>query len=589
MGKLIQIVFILMLTTSSLFAQSQLNFQAKDLQNISQRYTGSTSNWPLIVEMAEHDANNNTFTLPSPAILQLQNFSEFSTLVVDQKGRIGQLINSGATIFAADEYAMVNEILQSYNNAINTGDIETAIASAENLKETVDLMEETLAKNRVVDIQAQLSRKKGQVDKRAGLLGSWENAWIGDLFKQSDGIRTLVESFATLSFTDGSDIQVKPNTVAVIRKSRIDNLTNATDNEITLENGELLAKLSAAGKSSSQYILNAGPSRSELKTRNFYAEADGEEMAKLSNYEGEVVVNSNNITITIQKNEGTIIENGKDPIQPVQLLPAPELNWTSTDTVINKDQLLFSYKEIEGAVNYRIQYSSSPKFDGEVTEIITDNTTHNLENLPMGMTYARVQASDQLGLRGPYSKVARIIRTEDNTPPLIYIDDSFNDMLLAENDEYVLQGLTEPDATLIINNKQVPVQSSGRFSHTLSHISGETEVQINSKDPSGNQTNLRNTIVRLTEDRLFDFNIRTLPALDTEEIAAGKIMLSTTAFPGLKVNISNELQNRTISTDGQGRWGISMTLLPGDLIISFEDLNSGQIYFSKSYIVKGNQ
>ncbi|MEX2602654.1 MAG: FecR domain-containing protein [Gracilimonas sp.] len=589
MGKLLQITLFLILTSSSLFAQSKLNFPAKDLQMISQRYTGNSSNWPLVVEMAEHDANKNTFILSSPNILQLQNFSSFSTSVVDQKGRIGQLINSGATVFAADEYALVNDHLQNYNKAVNTGDIEAAISYAENLKESVARMKEILEKNRVVDIQAQLSKKKGQVDKRAGLLGGWENAWVGDLFKQSDGIRTLIESFATLSFTDGSDIQINPNTVAVIRKSRIDKLTNATDNEITLENGELLAKLSAAGKNRSQYILNAGPSRSELKTQNFYAEATGEEMAKLSNYEGEVVVNSNNITLTIRENEGTIVEDGKDPMQPVQLLPAPVLNWASTDTVINKDQLLFSYQVIDRAVSYRIQYSSSSKFDGDVTEIITDNSSVSFDDLPMGMTYARVQATDQLGLRGPYSKVARIIRTEDNKPPLIYIDDSINNILLAVSDEYTLKGLTEPDATLMINSKQVPVRSSGRFSHLISGVTGETELQINSKDLSGNQTNLRFTIVRLTENLLFNFNLRTSSALTTERINAGKIMISATAYPGLKVNISNEQQNRSISTDSQGRWGISTTLIPGDLTIYFEDLNTGQIYFSKSYIVEGEQ
>lgn len=578
----------MLLLQATASAQELLSFQAQELQKVSQRYTGNTSNWPLVVEMAEHDANTNIFTLRPPDILQLQNFAGFSTLVQEQKNRIDQLINSGATVFASEEYAIVKEVIQSYNTAVTNGDIEAAIAFAENMQQSVDVMEDSLAKNRVVDVQAQLSKKKGEVDKRTGLLGGWQDAWIGDLFKQSDGIRTLIESYATLSFTDGSDIQVNPNTVAVIRKSRIDRLTDATDNEITLENGELLAKLSAAGKNKSQYILNAGPSRSDLKTQNFFAEADGEGMAKLSNYEGEVFVNANDVTITIQENEGTIVEEGKDPLQPVKLLPAPQLNWSSSDTVINKEQLLFSYQAIEGAVSYRIQYSASPKFDGEVGEINTRNTSVMLENLPMGMTYARVQASDQLGLRGPFSKVARIIRTEDNTPPLIYIDYAYNDVLLTLEKDYSVQGLTEPDATLLINGERVSIQSSGRFSHLLPDVSGEMEVQINSKDPSGNQTNLNYILVRLTENHLFDFKLRTTPALSASNIKAGKIMISATAYPGLKVNISNEQQNRTITTDRQGRWGITTSLIPGNLTISFIDLNSGKVYISKSYKVESD-
>jgi hypothetical protein len=207
----------------------------------------------------------------------------------------------------------------------------------------------------------------------------------------------------------------------------------------------------------------------------------------------------------------------------------------------------------------------------------------------MGMTYARVQASDQLGLRGPFSKVARIIRTEDNTPPLIFVDNVYNDVLLTLEKNYAIQGLTEPDATLLINGHRVSIQSSGRFSHTLPDISGEMGVQINSKDPSGNQTNLKYTVVRLTENHLFNFKLRTSPALSSENIKAGKIMISAKAYPGLKVNISNEQQNRTISTDGQGRWGITTSLIPGNLTISFLDLNSGQLYVSKSYNVESEQ
>lgn len=589
MIRIVQITLVILLVHATAFAQELLRFQAQELQKISQRYTGNTSNWPLVVEIAAHDANTNIFTLQPPDILQLQNFAKFSTLVSEQKIRIDQLINSGATVFAYEEYATVKEIIQSYNTAVINGELETAIAFALSMEQSVNLMEDSLVKNRVVDVQAQLSKKKGEVDKRTGILGSWQDAWIGDLFKQSDGIRTLIESYATLSFTDGSDIQVNPNTVAVIRKSRIDKLTDATDNEITLENGELLAKLSAAGKNKSQYILNAGPSRSDLKTQNFFAEADGEGMAKLSNYEGEVFVNANDITITIQENEGTIVEEGKDPLQPVKLLPAPQLTWSSTDTVINKKMLLFSYQAIDGAVSYRIQYSSSPKFDGEVSEINTKNTSVNLEDLPMGMTYARVQASDQLGLRGPFSKVARIIRTEDNTPPLIYIDFAYNDVLLTIEKDYAIQGLTEPDANLIINGERVTIKSSGRFSHIIPDIFSELEVQINSKDPSGNQTNLNYTVVRLTENHLFNFKLRTSPALSSERVNAGKIMISATAYPGLKVNISNEQQNRTITTDRQGRWGITTSLIPGNLTISFVDMNSGQVYVSKSYQVEREQ
>lgn len=569
--------------------QNPLTFQSKDLQLIAQRYTGSTVNWPIVIEMATHNVSSNSFTLNPADILQLQNFADFSSRVNEQKDRISKLINSGATVFANQEYINAKNIIAEYSAAIDDGELEQAIESAGQLKEAVDLLETTLMNNRIVDIQAQLSRKKGEVDKRIGLLGSWSDAMTGDLFKQSDGIRTLIESYATLSFTDGSDIQVTPNTVAVIRKSRIDKLNNSTDTEITLEDGGLLAKLSAAGKDRSRYILNAGPSRSELKTQNFYAETEGEERAKLSNYDGEAIINSNDVTITIQKNQGTIVEEGKDPMQPVELLPAPSLNWSSADTIINKESLLFSFREIEGAVNYRVQYSTSANFDGEVTEVMTDETALTIEDLPLGMTYVRVQATDQLGLRGPYSKTARIIRNVDNNPPPVFVDDIRENLLLTTSEDFAIEGVTEPDAKLTINGKLVSIAASGRFSHPLSGLSGETTVEILSKDPTGNQSELKVTVVRLSEEILFNFDIGRLPALDAERVKAGNTILSSQAYAGIKVVISNQQQSRTISTDGQGRWGTKMNLIPGELTITFKNMSTDHTYLSKSFIVEAEQ
>ena len=123
----------------------------------------------------------------------------------------------------------------------------------------------------MIEVQAKLDQKKGNVDKKVGLLGSWEQAEIGELFKESDGLKTGTDSYATLSFADGTNLIVDPNTTAVIRKSRVDRLSETSNAEINLEEGGLLAKLSSLAASNSTYILNAGNSQTTLKTTNFYA------------------------------------------------------------------------------------------------------------------------------------------------------------------------------------------------------------------------------------------------------------------------------------------------------------------------------
>ena len=97
----------------------------------------------------------------------------------------------------------------------------------------------------------------------------------------------------------------------IIRKSRIDKLDKSADAEITLVEGGLLSKLSAAGKERSTYILNAGSSTTELNTINFYAESSGDNNVKLSNYDGDAQVSANNVIVTIRKDEGTIIKGNE--------------------------------------------------------------------------------------------------------------------------------------------------------------------------------------------------------------------------------------------------------------------------------------
>jgi hypothetical protein len=581
--------FVVVTWGFSTYAIAQGNpivFQAEKLQEIAQQYTGESVNWPLVLNLASHNTEENIFTITPSQLQELQNFSQVSAEVLKQKERVTELISSGATIFASDEYQEVQSLLSGYKKAVNDGVIQDAFDFGNQIKASVDSMEAALLENRVVDAQAQLTEKTGQVDRREGLLGSWLDAMKGDLFEQSDGIRTFVESYAKLSFLDGSSIQVEPNTVAVIRKSRIDRLNDAGDTEITLEDGGLLTKLSAAGKSRSTYTLNAGSSSSELRSQNFYAETDNSDLVKLTNYDGEAIVNSNNVSITIRENEGTIVESGKAPMQPVKLLPSPSLTWATTDTVVNNETIVFAFDEIEGAQNYRIQYDRSPNFTENVVEVQTTETSLVMDDLPMGMTYVRVQAIDELGLRGPFSKTARIIRTIDSTPPPVFVDNLHNDLLFTSDGSLQITGATESEARLVISGKNVRVQPTGRFSHTVADIQTTKDITITAADPSGNRTTKNITLVRLTEDKLYNFRLRSALGSTLSSIRSGSTTFSGNLYPGIEIKLINESLTESVRTDFNGNWGVTLDLLPGQLKIEFRNANTGLLYSSKTYTVE---
>jgi hypothetical protein len=583
------ILGIFLYFSGTIFAQqNDVTFQANDLQRVSQRYTGASLNWPLVVGLASHNSQNNSFTLRSSDLQRLQNFSLLSVEVAKQEERIHDLIGSGATIFAPEKLTKTNQAVKEYKAAVQNGNLQDAITYAEQIPALVDVLENTLLSNRLVDVQAQIAKKEGDVDKRKGLLGSWEDAFQGDLMKQLDGLRTMVESYANLSFTDGSTVIIEPNTEAVIRKARIDKLDESSDTEITLENGSLLAKLSASAKGKSKYILNAGPSSSELKSQNFYAEADGPQVAKLTNYDGEAIVNANNITITIKKNEGTIVEEGKDPLPPVKLLPAPELTWATRDTIIYKSEILYPFIGVKSAQNYRVQYSTSPNFDGEVNTINTTQTSVTLEELPLGTIYVRVQASDNLGLKGPFSETVRIIRNIDNKPPPLFIDNTSNDLLFTLDNTIDVSGVTEPNARLKIDDEWVRITGSGQFSVQRTELKYDQTLTLSSVDNSGNETTKTLRIIKLTENVLFDLNIQGASGENPIKASQKEITISGNAYPALEVQIGLMDIQKSIKTDSRGRWGATIPAKSGNLTIIFKNAYSGQIYISKLLTIESD-
>lgn len=586
----ISLLVVISVVSSGVSAQSNnVTFPSSDLQQMALRYAGSSLNWPVLVTLADHDIPTNTFTLTSADLLQLETLADVATVIDRQEERVNNMISRGATIFADEKLNEVNSLFNQYILYIQEGNLEQALQIGNRIPDEVDELEQLLNNNRLVLIQAQLAQVKGDVDKRLGLLAGWENAAEGDLLKESDGIRTMTESYANLMFTDGSSVMIDPNSVAVIRKSRIDKLDESADTEISLVEGGLLAKLSSAGKERSRYVLNAGSSQSELRSQNFYAESDGSETVKLTNYDGNVDVNANDVTITISKNEGTIVREGQPPSSPIKLLPAPQLVWNKQDSVIYQPDITFPFGIVNDAESYLVQYSTSPSFDREITEIRTSSNSVSLEDLPQGRTFVRVLAIDDLGLRGPYSDITRITRNEDNKAPAVFVYGLEAPINFTLSNSIQIIGFTEPDASLTINGKQIDIQATGRFVHTISDLNDDQTVEIISVDDNGNSTTKPIRIVQLREENLF--KITTGGARWSGDIIRSNqpsVTLSGIAYPGLEVRVQNAGSERKVQTDSKGRWGITMPVQEGKLSVTFSDIRSGSSYLTKSFTVQAN-
>ena len=577
-----------MLVWSNVFAQRNvLRFDASALYATAAKVAGDSACWPVVVELSERDAATNGFILQPQAQLQLKEFSTLHKKVKTARLNLNEDIKSGAKVFATEELDTASTLSKLYTAQMAGGNFEQLRATGQKFVTCVNELEKLIIARRTEEIDAKLAQKTGMVDKRKGLLGSWKDAYIGDLFAAYDGIRTGQASLAQLFFTDGVDVTVDANTTVVIRESHMDRLDQTVKRDLALVNGSLFAKLSAKAKETNRFAFRAGTSESQVKSGKFWANASQDKKAKVSNYDGTIDLTASNVQVTLQQNQGTVVEKGKPPLPPVNLLAAPQLAWSRLDTVIYSDKLLLDWNEIANALTYQVEVCPSKNFDHDIKRISANNPSVQLTGIPLATMYVRIEGIDKYGLRGIDSPVYRIIRLKDTQPPPIQIIGWDIDRKYTANDAMTIKGKTKSEATLTVNGKDQEVQNDGSFSFRVAIAKPETQVKIVATDQSGNMGTRILSIIPMEEEKLYRIQWDGR-ADETNIFPRGEtIEAHGNAYPGVKITAFCGDQNRIVQTNSQGDWAISIKASKGSTLkLVFESIDDKKTIGTKSWMVQ---
>ncbi|MDE3056775.1 MAG: hypothetical protein KGJ59_02315 [Bacteroidota bacterium] len=590
MRRFILILFFLS-SLISLRAQSNstkaIIISAGNVQRESVRLFGDASAWPIIVSLAERDVAHNAFILKGAALKQAEEFAAFHKKVSEAKDELTALLKNGARVFAPNQLDSATATGKAYMAAINNGVLDKAVKQGKAYISDVEAIGKLIAEKRNEAIDAILNQKNGDVDKKKGLLGSWLIAYKGDLFAESDGLKTGEASFAQLSFTDGCDVVVDPVTTVIIRKSRVDKLDQSVKRDIALEKGSLLTKLTAAAKEKSDFMFEAGTSASLVKSGKFWASASVEKNVKLSNYDGTLDVTASKVKVTVESNEGTIVEKGKPPLPPVKLLPPPDLGWSGLDTVIYDAQLTVTWKPINRAKVYQLEVCPAKTFNANIVRYASTRTNFTLKSLPLATTFFRMEAIDRYGLRGMDSPTYRIVRTKDTQPPAINIDGWETERRYTALQTIVIKGHTEPDAKFLYDKKAVALSRDGSFSLTVHVTPPETRVQLSATDKSGNTLERMLSVVPMDVHRVRNIAWNCKEENGVLSPSTSELSASGTAYPHVRVTAVLGDQHISVQTDSQGRWAISLKRFAGEkLTITFEAIDDSVTVATDTFSVQ---
>ena len=563
-----------------------LVFKPPELSQVSRELAGSESNWPIVFQTAEYVSGENTFVLDAASMAELGRFLESWQDLEKNRKRYNDLIRNGAGVFAAKEVARTDSIYQAFRGKVDKGDIDSSVALISDYDRSISDMALALEENRVVDVEARLSEKQGTVEYRRGLIGQWFSATVGNLFREADGVRTVSESTGKVTFVDGSEVTLAKSTTAIIRSSRLDRLTNTSNVEINISQGGLLARLSADGIERSNYQISAGSAIMLVKSSNFWTEKTDEDRVVMANYTGTTTITAENEVINLGRNQGTIVVRGHVPLQPIQLLPAPRLRWAATDSVITGDRISLTWNEIDGAASYEVDISDSPSFDGWVRSIQSESNQSTLTEIPTGISHLRIRAFDENDLRGAESQTYRILRSTGTLPPYLFLEDGDRAEIYTSDTEYTLSGVTEPGSTIRINGNTATVSSSGEFSVNLRLDPGLNPVELISTSMSGNITRLKRSIIKISEDKLFDLNWSSF-AEDGRVRFAEDIFISGRAYPPLEVVARFGDLEKIVPCGINGNWAVSVNPEPdSDLTIALRYRDSKEVIGERTYRIE---
>jgi len=331
--------------------------------------------------------------------------------------------------------------------------------------------------------------------KRAGQF-HWEGATSRTLLRLGDQVKTSDGAVAQIIYFDGSITTIKPGSLLEIkelfeetasRQRRVSEKLNFGEVEALTRRQETEGSFHAV-ETATAVARSAEEAKFQVRSRS------GEEEIAL--FTGKVDVSAGGETLALSEREAVTVRGGKVGgierlLAPPRLVqPADQKVFTFQDAAQARPTVV--WERMEEATRYRLQISSRPLF----SEPLIDNdqirkTSVELSGLTPGSYYWRVAAIDERGRAGPYAQAwkfriseGRIQAENDDVPPKLEVQD-----FVQNGPIIIINGRTEPGATLWVDNERVDVDDRGDFSTVVRlRRDGVNRVRLVAQDAEGNET-----------------------------------------------------------------------------------------------------
>jgi hypothetical protein len=387
-------------------------------------------------------------------------------------------------------------------------DLEAAHAdfAAENYGAALDRAERSLRSFRQIHNaeasdeggELRFANVQGGVEYRRGEHGAWRRARNNDVLSHGDWVRTSADGTAEIHFSDGAIYVVRTNTMVRLDERR--NVLTGNDERVTdisfgwvdINNTRSASKVTTP--------------KSEAKVRQD-SEAEivfdpDQGAGRISTFKGSAEIASSNGQTRELGARQQVEQIGDLLTAPKQLPGQPQLLQPRDNQTValESGEVQLAWSPVAGSVRYVLNVSRSPLFASNlIAEDDRRKTSARLGVRDEGLFYWQVAAVDREGDRGAWSD-ARSFRvvaaapqadgTNDSTPPELEIED-----MQAFGSLVIVNGRTEPGATVKINGEPVLVQVDGAFNKTIQMTQvGYAFIRVVATDAWNNPTEVKRRV-----------------------------------------------------------------------------------------------
>jgi len=338
----------------------------------------------------------------------------------------------------------------------------------------------------------QIIALQGKVEVQRANQSEWERARERQWLYNGDFVKTAADASAEIMFADGTVFRVGPDSLLEVHREARGG-REPSRGEVKLEVGQV----NVYTVSNPSLVLTDAV-QAEVDTDSHVGVDVGQDSsATVAAYGGKArVTGASGDRVELSTRQAVRAEASGRLGAQLAIPATPVLRSPPANYLMELDagsRITLSWNPVAGAKGYDLQVSRSRVFSPSGLEVEARErpaTVATLNVMRPGTYYWRVAAVGEGRLRSEWSAPrafkafagARVEELTDTTPPRLEVQPP------KQMGNFVLiQGLTEPGATVTVNGEPVVVESNGTFKKAVVvHREGRNDLVIRATDPAGN-------------------------------------------------------------------------------------------------------